>query len=63
MPTPALQSFTAGVGNWVADEVLYQARVHPEQPVADMPQEQVQLPDVLPATLPCVLASSRACHE
>jgi len=24
------QSFVAGVGNWVADEVLYQARVHPE---------------------------------
>lgn len=25
------QSFSAGVGNWVADEILYQARVHPEQ--------------------------------
>ncbi|KAF8488177.1 hypothetical protein JB92DRAFT_3090830 [Gautieria morchelliformis] len=25
------QSFNAGVGNWVADEILYQARVHPEQ--------------------------------
>lgn len=25
------QSFSAGVGNWVADEVLYHARVHPEQ--------------------------------
>lgn len=24
------QSFSAGVGNWVADEILYQAGVHPE---------------------------------
>ncbi|KAJ3724259.1 hypothetical protein DFJ43DRAFT_1003129 [Lentinula guzmanii] len=25
------QSFSAGVGNWVADEILYHARVHPQQ--------------------------------
>ncbi|KAJ3984055.1 AtMMH-1 [Lentinula detonsa] len=25
------QSFSAGVGNWVADEILYHARVHPKQ--------------------------------
>ncbi|KAK7694198.1 hypothetical protein QCA50_001378 [Cerrena zonata] len=25
------QSFSAGIGNWVADEVLYHARVHPER--------------------------------
>ncbi|KNC96931.1 formamidopyrimidine-DNA glycosylase [Spizellomyces punctatus DAOM BR117] len=25
------QAFSAGVGNWVADEVLFQARVHPAQ--------------------------------
>ncbi|KAF6254681.1 Formamidopyrimidine-DNA glycosylase H2TH domain-containing protein [Scenedesmus sp. NREL 46B-D3] len=25
------QSFCAGVGNWVADEVLWQSRLHPEQ--------------------------------
>lgn len=25
------QSFSAGVGNWVADEVLFQAGIHPEQ--------------------------------
>ncbi|KAE9409351.1 AtMMH-1 [Gymnopus androsaceus JB14] len=25
------QSFSAGVGNWVADEILYHAHVHPEQ--------------------------------
>ncbi|KAI0793298.1 Formamidopyrimidine-DNA glycosylase N-terminal domain-containing protein [Abortiporus biennis] len=25
------QSFSAGVGNWVADEILYHARIHPER--------------------------------
>ncbi|CAK5280045.1 unnamed protein product [Mycena citricolor] len=25
------QSFSAGVGNWVADEILYHSRIHPEQ--------------------------------
>ncbi|PNW77244.1 hypothetical protein CHLRE_10g428433v5 [Chlamydomonas reinhardtii] len=25
------QEFCSGIGNWVADEVLYQARIHPEQ--------------------------------
>lgn len=34
MPIKALlldQSFSAGVGNWVADEVLFHSRIHPEQ--------------------------------
>lgn len=34
VPVKALlldQSFSAGVGNWVADEVLYQAHIHPAQ--------------------------------
>ncbi|KAI7890599.1 DNA glycosylase/AP lyase [Mucor mucedo] len=34
VPVKALlldQSFSAGVGNWVADEVLYQAKIHPAQ--------------------------------
>ncbi|KAL4525501.1 hypothetical protein Ndes2437A_g03957 [Nannochloris sp. 'desiccata'] len=34
------QSFSAGVGNWVADEVLYQSRVHPEQPANSLTREQ-----------------------
>jgi formamidopyrimidine-DNA glycosylase len=33
------QSFSAGVGNWVADEILYQARVHPACPVGKMSDE------------------------
>jgi formamidopyrimidine-DNA glycosylase len=40
-PTAAAQSFSAGVGNWVADEVLYQARVHPEQPAHTIPEDKV----------------------
>lgn len=36
-----LQSFAAGVGNWVADEILYQARIHPEQKAASLTDEQV----------------------
>ncbi|GFH14858.1 H2TH domain-containing protein, partial [Haematococcus lacustris] len=42
LDNPSTQGFTAGIGNWVADEVLYQARVHPEQLVADMPEAQVE---------------------
>ncbi|KAJ2492107.1 hypothetical protein IWW37_001684 [Coemansia sp. RSA 2050] len=34
MPIKSLllsQDFSAGVGNWIADEVLYQSRIHPQQ--------------------------------
>ncbi|XP_024540706.1 formamidopyrimidine-DNA glycosylase isoform X4 [Selaginella moellendorffii] len=30
------QSFIAGIGNWIADEVLYQSRIHPEQPASTL---------------------------
>ncbi|KAJ9106428.1 hypothetical protein QFC21_001574 [Naganishia friedmannii] len=35
------QSFSAGVGNWVADEILHLARVHPATPVRLLTDEQV----------------------
>ncbi|KAI0063211.1 AtMMH-1 [Artomyces pyxidatus] len=35
------QSFSAGVGNWVADEILYHARVHPEQRCNTLTDEQL----------------------
>ncbi|XP_024183636.1 formamidopyrimidine-DNA glycosylase isoform X2 [Rosa chinensis] len=35
------QSFISGIGNWVADEVLYQARIHPEQSSATLSKECV----------------------
>jgi formamidopyrimidine-DNA glycosylase len=37
------QSFIAGIGNWVADEVLFQARIHPEQPANSIPVEKSTL--------------------
>jgi len=36
------QSFSAGVGNWVADEILYQSRVHPEQRANTLNQPQME---------------------
>ncbi|KAI3684312.1 hypothetical protein L6452_33534 [Arctium lappa] len=33
------QSFISGVGNWIADEVLYQARIHPLQSAASISKE------------------------
>ncbi|KAJ9115327.1 hypothetical protein QFC24_007036 [Naganishia onofrii] len=36
------QSFSAGVGNWVADEILHLARVHPATPVALLTDVQVR---------------------
>ena len=34
------QGFSAGIGNWVADEVLYQALIHPEQKASTLSAEQ-----------------------
>ncbi|KAF9787029.1 Formamidopyrimidine-DNA glycosylase N-terminal domain-containing protein [Thelephora terrestris] len=36
------QSFSAGVGNWVADEILYHARIHPEQRACTLSNKQVE---------------------
>ncbi|XP_039142173.1 LOW QUALITY PROTEIN: formamidopyrimidine-DNA glycosylase [Dioscorea cayenensis subsp. rotundata] len=36
------QSFISGIGNWVADEVLYQACIHPLQPAASLSKESCQ---------------------
>ncbi|PON90064.1 Formamidopyrimidine-DNA glycosylase [Trema orientale] len=33
------QSYISGIGNWVADEVLYQARIHPLQVAASLSKE------------------------
>ena len=35
------QKIAAGVGNWIADEVLYQARVHPETPAKQLSRAQL----------------------
>lgn len=35
------QSFAAGVGNWIADEVLYQARIDPRRRASDLRREEI----------------------
>lgn len=35
------QSFAAGVGNWIADEVLYQAGIDPRRPAGDLGPAEV----------------------
>ena len=36
------QSFSAGIGNWVADEVLFDAGIHPGRPVKSLSDEEVE---------------------
>ncbi|KAL1195331.1 Formamidopyrimidine-DNA glycosylase [Cardamine amara subsp. amara] len=36
------QGFISGIGNWIADEVLYQARIHPLQTASSLSKEQCQ---------------------
>lgn len=36
------QSFAAGVGNWIADEILYQAKVAPHRRVRDLDEDEVE---------------------
>ncbi len=33
-------SSSLGVGNWIADEVLYQARIHPERSASSLSREE-----------------------
>jgi len=33
------QSFISGIGNWIADEVLYQSRIHPLQIASNLSRE------------------------
>ncbi|KMT00644.1 hypothetical protein BVRB_9g219360 isoform B [Beta vulgaris subsp. vulgaris] len=34
------QNFISGIGNWVADEVLYQARIHPSQVASSLSKDE-----------------------
>lgn len=36
-----MQAFSAGVGNWVADEVLYQAKLYPEVKASALTDEDI----------------------
>lgn len=37
------QSLLAGVGNWIADEILYQAALHPEEKAVDLSTDDLKL--------------------
>jgi formamidopyrimidine-DNA glycosylase len=37
------QSVTAGVGNWIADDVLYQSRIHPQTKASDLDEKQLHI--------------------
>ena len=36
------QSVAAGIGNWMADDMLYQTRIHPEKKVGDLTDDQLK---------------------
>lgn len=36
------QSVAAGVGNWMADEILYQSKTHPKKKVQDMTAQNIE---------------------
>ena len=36
------QSICAGVGNWMADDILYQAQIHPEVKVSELDEDQIK---------------------
>lgn len=37
------QSFCAGIGNWIADEILYQSRLHPRKRLNTLNNEQLKV--------------------
>src|SRR5205823_14389049 len=37
------QQFSAGIGNWIADEVLFQSHIHPNQHANTLSQEQINM--------------------
>lgn len=37
------QRFAAGVGNWIADEVLYRARIDPRRPARELDEQEARL--------------------
>ena len=36
------QSIAAGIGNWMADEILYQSKLHPARRVNDLSKEEIR---------------------
>ena len=36
------QSVAAGVGNWMADDILYQSKIHPQRKVQDLSEKEIE---------------------
>jgi formamidopyrimidine-DNA glycosylase len=36
------QATTAGLGNWIVDEVLFQAKIHPERPANTLTDNEIE---------------------
>ena len=53
------QSLTAGLGNWIVDEVLFQAKIHPERPGSSLSEKETT---ALHAAIQLVLSTAIA-HE
>ena len=37
------QSVTAGIGNWMADEIFYQAQIHPQKKIPQLSEKELKL--------------------
>lgn len=57
------QTFSAGVGNWIADEVCYQARVHPARPVAELSDDVIERVRVALVSIVQTACEARADHS
>eukprot|EP00124_Ichthyophonus_hoferi_P003148 Ihof_evm7s257 gene=Ihof_evmTU7s257 len=67
LPIKALlldQSFLAGIGNWIADEVLYQSRIHPSQPTNTLTANELQtLHSSITMVIDKALEVDADCHQ
>lgn len=58
------QSFISGIGNWIADEVLYQARIHPLQSSANISKEScVALHQCIKEVIQCAVEVDADCSR
>jgi formamidopyrimidine-DNA glycosylase len=57
------QGFSAGVGNWVADEILYHARIHPERRGNTLDDSEMQTLWTWVKEVPCMAVALNAEDE
>ncbi|KAL0027583.1 hypothetical protein WJX77_012433 [Trebouxia sp. C0004] len=57
------QAFSAGIGNWVADEVLYQAKLYPEVKANSLTDDQIEALHKAIKYVPEAAVEAEADHE